>query len=198
MEKVLVNVPSANATAVLKYVYAQTTHIYFFRPYKAIYNWKLINRHPPHLDFCQQYCHILLGYNARITNFLIPYFLYFLLFFLFTVLFGWMFAVGKYKLLLPRLVKIACLKLTYIFVMNSYGPFIFKSNARWNSETTSISVFCCACFLETLQFYIKVLLYEKTQRFVNRWNKTSNNELNFFDSRIGIITMISLLPLLQS
>ena len=140
----------------------------------------------------------LLGYNTRITNFLIPCFSHFLLFFLFTVLFEWMFAVEKYKLLLPRLAKVACTKLTYIFVMNSYGPFIFKSNARWNSETTSISVFCCACFLETLQFYIKVLLYEKTQRFVNRWNKTSNNELNFFDSRIGIITMISLLPLLQS
>ena len=128
---------------------------YFFRPDRAIYNWKYVHRHPMHLDFCRQYCHILLGYNTRIRNFLIPCFLHFLLFFLFTVLFGWMFAVEKYKLLLPRLVKIACMKLIYIFVLNSYGLFTFKSNARWNSETASISVFCCACFLGTLQFYDK-------------------------------------------
>ena len=112
-----------------KYVYGRTTHIYFFRPDKAVYNLKFVHRHPLHLDFGRQYCHILLGYNTRIKYFLIPCFLHFLLFFLFTVLFGWMFAVEKYKLLLPRLVKIACTKLTYIFVMNSYGSFTFKSNA---------------------------------------------------------------------
>ena len=181
-----------------KYVYGRTTHIYFFRPDKAVYNLKFVHCHPLHLDFGRQYCHILLGYDTRIKYFLIPCFLHFLLFFLFTVLFGWMFAVEKYKLLLLRLVKIACTKLTYIFAMNSYGSFTFKSNASWNNETASISVFCCAWFLGTLQFYNKILLYEKTQRFVNTWKKTSNNELNFFDSRIGIIAMILILPILQS
>ena len=154
-KRCLVNVPSAKATVILKYVYGRTTHIYFFRPDKAIYNWKFVHRHPLHLDFGRQYCHILCGYNTIIRNFLIPCFLHFLLFFLFTVLFGWMFAVGKYKLLLPRLVKIACTKLIYIFMVNSYGPFTFKSNTSWNSETASISVFFCACFLGTLQFYNK-------------------------------------------
>ena len=36
---------------------------------KAIYNWKFIHCHLPHLDFCQQYCHIFLRYNTRIRNF---------------------------------------------------------------------------------------------------------------------------------
>ena len=99
-KRCLVNVPSAKATVILKYVYGRTTHIYFFRPDKAIYNWKFVHRHPLHLDFCRQRCHILLGYNTRIINFLIPCFLHFLLFFLFSVIFGWMFAIEKYKLLL--------------------------------------------------------------------------------------------------
>ena len=102
----LVNVPSAKATVILKYVYGRTTHIYFFRPDKGIYNRKFVHRHPLHLDFCRHCCHILL----EIRDFLIPCFLHFLLFFFFTVLLGWMFAVEKYKLLLPRLVKIACTK----------------------------------------------------------------------------------------
>ena len=151
-KRCLVNVPSAKATVILKYVYGRTTHIYFFRPDKAIYNWKFVHRHPLLLDFCWHCCHILLGYNTRIRDdFLIPCFLHFLLFFLFTVLFGWMFAVEKYKLLLQWLVKIACTKLSY-FVINSYGSFTFKLNASWNSETASISAFCCAYFLGTLQF----------------------------------------------
>ena len=99
-KKYLVNVLSAKVTVILKYVYERTTHIYFFRPDKAIYNWKFVHRHPLHLDFCRQRCHILLGYNTRIINFLIPCFLHFLLFFLFSVIFGWMFAIEKYKLLL--------------------------------------------------------------------------------------------------
>ena len=113
-KRCLVNVPSAKATVILKYVYGRTTHIYFFRPDKAIYNWKFVHRHPLLLNFCWHCCHILLRYNTRIRDdFLIPCFLHFLLFFLFTVLFGWMFAVDKYKLLLPWLVKISCTKLTY-------------------------------------------------------------------------------------
>ena len=95
-KRCLVNVPSAKATVILKYVYGRTTHIYFFRPDKAIYNWKFVHRHPLLLNFYWHCCHILLGYNTRIRDdFLIPCFLHFLLFFRFTVLFGWMFAVEK-------------------------------------------------------------------------------------------------------
>ena len=61
---------SFSKATVLKYVYRRATHIYFFRPDKSIYNWKFVHRHPLHLDF------------------------------LFTVLFEWVFAVEKYKLLL--------------------------------------------------------------------------------------------------
>ena len=72
---------------------------------KAIYNWKLVHHHPPHLDFCQHYRHILLGYNTRIKNFW--YHFSYIFCFSFCLLFylDGIFAVEKYKLLLPWLVK---------------------------------------------------------------------------------------------
>ena len=149
-KKYLVNVLSAKVTVILKYVYERTTHIYFFRPDKAIYNWKFVHRHPLHLDFCRQCCHNLLGYNTRIRNF------WYLVSYIFCFSFCLLFYLDGCSQLKSinccYLVKIACTKLTYIFVMNSYVSFTFKSNASWNKETASISVFCCACFLGTLQF----------------------------------------------
>ena len=77
---------------------------------KAIYNWKF-HHHLPHLDFCWQYCHILLGYNTRIRNFwcvIVSYICHFsfrLLFYL-----DGMFAAEKYKVLLPQYFQIKCTK----------------------------------------------------------------------------------------
>ena len=72
---------------------------------KAICNLKFVHRHPRHLDFCRRYLRILSGYNTNIKKVLIASFLPFLIFFLFTVFLDGIFAVEKYKLLLPRLVK---------------------------------------------------------------------------------------------
>ena len=97
--------PSAKTTVILKHVYGWITHIYFFRPDKAIKNWKFVHCYLPHMDLCWQYPHIFLGYNTRNKKFLIPCFSHFLLFFSFTALFGWMSAFEKYKLPLLRLLK---------------------------------------------------------------------------------------------
>ena len=72
---------------------------------KAIYNWTLVHHHPPHLDFCRHYRHILLGYNTRIKNFW--YHFSYIFCFSFCLLFylDGMFTVEMYELLLPQLVK---------------------------------------------------------------------------------------------
>ena len=78
---------------------------HLFKSPRAIYNLKFVYRYLLNLDFCRQYCHILLGYNTAIRNFwyLVSYifcFSFCLLFYL-----GGMFAVEKCKLQLLQLVK---------------------------------------------------------------------------------------------
>ena len=114
---------------------------------KAIYNWKFIHHHLPHLDFCWQHCHILFGHNTRIRNFWYLVFYIFCFSFCLLLYLDGTFTVEKYKLLLPWLVKNNITKLTHICVMNSYGLFIFKSNVQkniwrkfWNSKYRCVSL----------------------------------------------------------
>ena len=84
-----------------------------------------------------------------------------------------MFAVEKYKLLLPRLVK------NNMHQTNTY----FRDQLLWavyfqikrakiylkKSEIASISVFHCARFLGNLRFNNKNFVYDYIQRFVNKF-----------------------------
>ena len=135
-----------------------------------------------------------------------------------------MFTVEKYKLLLLRLLKNNMHQTNTCFCDEALQAIYIqiKCMEKYLKKfgIASISMFCCACFLGTLQFYnsfaIKVLLYEKIQRFINKFEShlqhfiylffivlffpsyTSNSKSNFFDSQICNITMMLILPLLQS
>ena len=124
---------------------------------KAIYNWEVVQRNSPHIDFCRSYHRILIGYNTRIRNFLylashIFYFSFCLLFYL-----DGMFAVEKYILLLPRLIKNNMLQTNTYYCDEFLRPVYFqikrtKKYLKNKFEIASISVFHYACFLGTLRF----------------------------------------------
>ena len=125
------------------------------------------------MDFCQQYCHILLGYNKGIRNFwyLVSYIFWFSFYLLFYL--DGMFAVEKYKLLLPWLVK-NNMHQTNTYFCDEFLQAIYFQIKRAKKylkkfEITSISLFHGACFLGTLRFYDKSLLCEEIQRFVNKF-----------------------------
>ena len=124
-----------------------------FRPSKIT-----INHHLPNLDFCWQYCHILLEYNTRITISVTL----FLTFFTFSYCFIWIecLQLKSIKCYYRGSWKLTCTKLAHIFVVNSYRSFIFKSkawkkNLKEKFEIANISVFHCSYFLGTLWFYNK-------------------------------------------
>ena len=126
----------------------------------TMYNWKFVHRHPPHLDFCRQYHCIFLGYNARIRNFW--YLFSYIFCFSFCLLFylDGMVTVEKYKLLLPRLVKNNMHQTNTYFCDEFLRAVYFqikraKKYLKKKFEIVKISMFHCACFLGTLQFYNK-------------------------------------------
>ena len=124
---------------------------------KAIYNWEVVQRNSPHIDFCRPYHRILIGYNTRIRNFL--YLASYIFCFSFCLLFylDGMFAVEKCKPLPPRLIKNSMLQTNMYYCGVFLRPVYFqikrtKKYLRNKFEIASISVFHYACFLGTLRF----------------------------------------------
>ena len=85
-----------------------------------------------------------------------------------------MFPVEKYKLLLPWLVK-NNMHQTNIYFCDEFLEAVYfqikhvKKYLKKKFQLVSMSMFHCGCFLGILDSVIKVLVYEKIKRFVNKF-----------------------------